>query len=301
MGSNTGNKISAKFKWTNIGIMLHETSEFRRLIGLGISSDGGVMLSPSKSFGNRGWEYGFAHMPGRRSRKKVGLIHRETVLNIDETPKMHFHKSGEAAISLTGRTINRMQVQLKPIEKFKGEQFFSLNVDRPDLLPISQVRKNDIYFVAHNYLPTAIGVCGFLCPKSRIDDAKQFFFTEGSGIGFIPDGDVETLVIDLSFRGIDFYFSVRFSVFNSALPEKTEMATSRLFAVDRKVHSFRMNKLLGLWTPDHVNPTIPMFTLKESPFARIRTATFAARDLKRIIRGPEGVVSEQLWNEGTDD
>lgn len=193
-----------------------------------------------------------------------------------------------------------MKVRYKPMDKFKGEQFFSLNVDRPDLLPISNPKSNDIFFIAHNSLPPAIGVCGFLCPKSRFEKKVKTFVTDGEGIGFVLDGDSEVVVIDLAPRGIDFYFSIRFSVFESALPNEANRATSRLFSVDKKAHTFKTNELLGLWTPDHVNPIIPMFTLKQSPFANIRAPKLPERDLKKIVRGPDGVISEQLWNDNSE-
>lgn len=257
------------------------------------------MLSPSKYLGLNGWAYGVANVPGRYSRRKIGFISSGDVVNIQETPKMHFHKSGEAAISLTGRRIERRNVKYQQMEKFRGEQFFSLSVDRPDLLPLSQPKAKDIMLFAHGSLPAAVGVCGFLCSKRRLKKLSADFFTVGNDIGFLPDGDTETIVIDLSPQGIDFYFSLLFKVFDSALPADAKNATSRLFSVDKRAQTFRTSKLLGLWNPDHVHPMIPMFTRDQSPFIKFRAAELPERDLKRILRGPDGVISESPWNENS--
>lgn len=92
--------------------------QYKPAATVGLAADGGVFVSPKAS--RSGWRYGVLG-DGARVDEQVEAA---------EAPKLHYHRSGLAAVSLTGRPLEFRSLKLSPLGTLGPSQIFSISVSR---------------------------------------------------------------------------------------------------------------------------------------------------------------------------
>ena len=127
-------------KTFRIGVTRGEV--FRPIATIGISRDAGVFIVPAP-LKNQGWRYGVARLPAEAT-----ISDSQEHVTIQERPKLHYHRSGIASITLSGTQLDRRKLQLAPVEKVSRGQILSVVAIRPWMLsPAAARRKGDLMAV----------------------------------------------------------------------------------------------------------------------------------------------------------
>lgn len=288
-------ELPKRVRWFNIGIMTHETSEFRSLIGIGASKDGGIILSPNGKIPCSKWEYGFFNMPGKNSKCVAGGIDRPSVMTTIKAPKLHYHRSGWTSVELRGHTTESRRVKFTPIQEFSGEHAFSFTVDLPELLAPTQPKSGDLFIFAHGGIPTSVGVNGYIVNLRQIRNMDTVYRSDNSAIGLVHVGGLEVPLLDLSAHGLDFGIIIKFkfSFENQDSLRHFAKTRARLIALDRHSYSRQVSQLIGLWTPDDLPKSFLMISPEDLPNFKKKMRKGHSRDLFHITRDSTGVVSKE--------
>lgn len=91
---------------------------------LGLASDGGVWAVPYQR--SRGWRYGVL---------KQDVVATDSSIRIDVKPKVHYHRSGHASVTLTGHDLERRSLKLPMLSSLRASQIFSVSTVRTWELP----------------------------------------------------------------------------------------------------------------------------------------------------------------------
>lgn len=252
--------------WTRIGVMLHETSEFRPLLGLGASRDGGIILSPGTYIPNSTWEYGLSEVPGGNAIGLPGRIRRDTVLTSMEAPKLHYHRSGWVSVDLTGKTEKR-SVRCLPLKRLRGNQCFGYSVTNVHLVPMADPRPGDTFFVAHGNWPEDLAVYGFLFALDQVPAGILDQLPAGRVVGLVQATTRGESIIDLRGHGVEAVLALRFGL-NDLPRDPTGRPNVTLFGFDsRAILLDVMGSGVGLWTASDNPKVIKLYRPAEAPFA----------------------------------
>lgn len=121
-------------------------SQYRPIASVGLSKDGGIMVAPVavKSYG---WSYG-------TSRTATASAPSDWITS-PERPKLHYHSSGIASVTLTGHEIERKRLRLPPIQSISYGQVISIVAIRPWELQIGESRRGDVGTI-HKVWPESV-------------------------------------------------------------------------------------------------------------------------------------------------
>lgn len=193
-----------------LGVMLHETSEFKPLLTMVAASDGGIILSPSEVSGAQ-WAYGTVGAHPAFIRSAPGSLELPSVVTmpIGLRPKLHYHRSGFVSVNLTGFEGPRRGMQCPPIAHAQGEQFFGMTSNRPGNMNSARPRPGDSFLVAHNGWPGSIAIFGLLYPHGHVPLLRSEFGSD-TARGLVRGERVE-MVVDLEGHGLNVCVLVRFS------------------------------------------------------------------------------------------
>lgn len=109
--------LRPRTRWIRVGVMLHETSEFRPLFGLASSADGGLMLSPGDYLRHAGrWQFGLVDVPGGCYAGLPGDVRSGSIITVPNAPKLHYHRSGWVTVKLPAGDERRV-VRCLPMER----------------------------------------------------------------------------------------------------------------------------------------------------------------------------------------
>lgn len=98
--------------------------EFKAACIVGLAADGGVFVSPYS--GTEGWTYGAVdQVPGTERALAQMLL----------TPKLHYHRSGIASVTLTHHEFERRSLRLPPLSSIDRAQILSVSAIRTWELP----------------------------------------------------------------------------------------------------------------------------------------------------------------------
>ncbi len=108
---------TAKVRGFRVGLMRNSSAgvRYKPAAWVGLASDGGVMVSPYPSSGT--WAYGVVRNSGPTDGAHV---------HTTKTPKLHYHRSGIASITLTGERIDTRRLQLHPLHTLRQAQILSI-------------------------------------------------------------------------------------------------------------------------------------------------------------------------------
>ncbi len=119
----------------SIRIGLYRRSQYRPVASVRVSADGGIMIAPV-AVGDQGWKYGTS--------RTAESVTPSDFTATDERPKLHYHRSGIASVTLTGHELERKRLRLPPLESVALGQIMSLVVVRPWELGLGVSRRGDI-------------------------------------------------------------------------------------------------------------------------------------------------------------
>ena len=279
-----------KTRWTRIGILQHETSEFRPLVGFKASGDGGLMLTPGDYIPAKGWAYGIADLPGGKYIGRLpGRVRRDTVVTCQSSPKMHSHRSGWLSIDLTGR-LPRRSIRCLPIPRVRGGQVFTYSVTSPEKTVISPVRVGDAYVVSHGGWPESVSVYGFLYSYDRIAGLRAQLSSDTAAT-HVQHRQAE-LVIDLAGHGLEMVLVLRFDLGCIPHNERSEL-NAWLFGFDTfAVLDDSLGKAIGLWTVGDYPKTIALCPPTQRPFQGFAPFVAGTPDITKVHRKiGNGVIS----------
>ena len=126
-----------------LGVALTGSLDFKSVASVGISTDGGIFVAPVQ-VKDYGWHY------GQTSNSAAGQQ-----VDTQLRPKLHYHRSGIAGITLTSAGLERRTLQLTPLDQIQRGQIFSIVCVRPGELNTSAsgnaLRKRDIFTLADRW------------------------------------------------------------------------------------------------------------------------------------------------------
>lgn len=164
---------------------------YKPMATVGISRDGGIFVAPA-DVANLGWTYGLI--------RPSGPIEGDTVTT-QVRPKLHYHRSGIAAITLTGPTeLERRTLRLSPLSTVTAEQVLSLVAVRPwELETAKSLRKGDVFTRVRRW-PTSVAFS--LSVMVASDDQQQaLILPELSPMGLLPLDARTDFVVSLNAYG----------------------------------------------------------------------------------------------------
>ena len=197
---------------------------------------------------------------------------------------MHFHKSGAVTVKRENGVTSPRTSELTRINRFKGQQSFSVTVDRPDLVQATFMKKNDVAVFDDEHPSTALAVGIFLLPSRKALRKGISIEPADSSIGLLPDANGEHVVINLAERGLDILVAFRFQRFESPNKGNDAKPTIRATAMDGKFFKYRQRKTVSMWSKNHLNPAIFIGTKANSPFHNKFDSKVHKRDVRRFTR-----------------
>ena len=230
--------------------------------------------------------YGYHYLPPRFQQGKLFRIPQEQALRSVDAPKMHFHNSGEVTVKKISGVTEPRKCKLNRLSKFRGEQCFSITVDRPDLLPVTTIKKNELTCYEESSISTALAIGVFLIPTDRALKQGISIEPQNSNVGLLADQDGEYGVVNLAEKGLDLLVAFKFQPFISPITPDVPTATIRVTALDGRNFKFRRRKTISMWSTNHLNPVHLIASKRNSPFYRTFDPKIQKRDVKQFIRKP---------------
>ena len=176
-----------------LGVMRASSGEFKSVANVGITGDGGVFVVPAQLRGYS-WRYGVV----RKGEAPKQAEHVET----DLRPKLHYHQSGIASVTLTGSDIERRRVQLPRLPCVVRGQVFSIVSYRvwefPTVSTNGDARRGDVFTVETRWPDALAWTLSIVSHPSG--DPFNVALDGPRPIGHIR-GDPTRFVVDLSWYG----------------------------------------------------------------------------------------------------
>jgi hypothetical protein len=165
--------------------------EYKPIATVGVSADGGIWISPAP-VKNHGWQYGVSREGAEAIADPPELV--RTPLR----PKLHYHQSGRAFVTLTGQDLERRVLELPSVGTILNGQIFSVVAVRPWELATapSGTRKGD-FATVHARWPDSVA---FTFSILRLDELTEPDESGSVGLepfGLIP-GDDSFFTVNLS-------------------------------------------------------------------------------------------------------
>ncbi|AND17184.1 hypothetical protein A6122_2060 [Rathayibacter tritici] len=163
------------------------TSELKPIASIAISADGGIMVAPV-AVSEAGWWYG-------KVRHAESSGHRD-FRHTEERPKLHYHRSGWVAASLSGRELERKWMHFPRVDTKGRSQLLSIVVARPWALASSRgpLRKGDLLVIEKRW-PQSMAFSFSLITTSP--DQQIELHPDLPNMGLVP-GDDSQFLIDMS-------------------------------------------------------------------------------------------------------
>lgn len=170
-----------------LGVSRRYGGPFKAVATVGLARDGGIFVAPADVRG-LGWSYAVTHSsaPGCDP------------VSTDSRPKLHYHRSGIAAITLTGAQLRPMSLRLTPIVELAAAQVLSIVCVRPWELSTVEQRRGDIATAEHKW-PHVVAFTISVVAATNEDQTK-LILPGLAPYGFIP-GDDSRMVVSLSAYG----------------------------------------------------------------------------------------------------
>ncbi|MDM7829878.1 hypothetical protein [Cellulomonas edaphi] len=232
-----------------IGVMRKSTSEFKPVFNIATAGDGGLIVAPREVPEVAEWSYGIARAGAG------GTIGVRDIIRTSDRPKLHWHRSGWTAISLTGARLRRAGIAFAPLPDLRAAQIASIIVERPWAFPSEAPRKGDQFFVVPSW-PMHLGV-----------EVYAYFVPHGTSLNVVRstlpavgliDGDTERTVVDLRGRGVEAILVFRFR----ASDDNAGAAAISVVAGPLRRKPRRSTRYVALWSGTTDNPKV---TVDEPP------------------------------------
>jgi hypothetical protein len=180
--------------------------QFRPLLGISVSSDGGLVLDLSKYAPLGLFRYGVVDVPTAAGSHTVPPREQESGWAQGLTPKIHYHRSGELSVNATGR-LSRFKVPGTPLESIRDHQhMFIYMLSEPHAWASSPVRPTDAMFKVEGVLES-MKVNGFIGDIAALKEPHASHPANPFGLDVEhPDAKiVPTLIARLSVESFQYY------------------------------------------------------------------------------------------------
>jgi hypothetical protein len=247
-----------------VGVMLHETSVFRPLMGISASNDGGIMLWPRVVPGQE-WAYIRAEVPSGQFRGMHTQPDFQDAVRTPHPPRIHYHRSGWVTVNLQGHT-ERRGFRGVPLRSVRGQQWFSFACSNPIGMPTENHKRNDFMGVAHVTWPTTVRVAGYLFARHHLRSYLLDQIPDGAPCALIQDDRAE-YVIDLRWHGLDVIVALRVNLLDDEPPFVPGETHSLLAAFDTSSVDFDSAPTVVAWTSDDAVKPVDLTDPADAPFA----------------------------------
>ena len=229
-----------------IGLM--RGTSFKPIATIGIARDAGIFVAPA-AVGEQGWKYGVTR------EGEAALLEPMNHVSTPDRPKLHYHRSGVASVTLTGVELERRTLRLPPVDTVARGQILSIVAIRPWTLATapSSSRKGDLILFEPKWpQEVAIGLS-----LLHFDDAVPLPPGEMAGlgpVGLLP-GDDSRFRVDLShyIPGMVLVGSTKVSHRPSRHLEPSITVAALPWGPDRRESP---NGVLALWSESLRNPNV---------------------------------------------
>ena len=227
-----------------LGVMRESTSEFKPLIKIVTISDGGLIFAPLRVPGAPQWSYGVA-----RPRGALGVVGVADILRTAQRPKVHWHRSGWTAVTLTGTRLPPAGVEFVPLPDLQTAQIASIVVERPWAFPSEAPRMGDQFWVVAKWpMHLGIEVCAYFVPHGQ---SLNIVRSPIPAVGLI-DGDTERSVVDLRGRGLEAFLVFRFR----ASDDESQAPATSVIAGPLRRDPAPSAEYVALWAGPNDNPGV---------------------------------------------
>jgi hypothetical protein len=257
--------------------MLDDSSQFKPLVGLAASADGGLMIWPAKVPG-QSWEFTKVDLPSGRYRGQSARPAKRYVVRSEQPPKIHYHRSGWVTASLTGRDERRGFRGLS-IDRLRGEQVFFCLVSHPAGLPSRAAKANDLIGVSHTGWPALVRVEGYVYARSHLRPSLLGQIPGDRAVAVVQNFHAE-LVVDLAGHGLDAILAVRIKLDDAGklLPHRVHSVVAAFDTGAINVDGFA--ETIAVYTPNDTFNPIGLADPALAPFA----GPWAASPREPLIR-----------------
>jgi hypothetical protein len=172
-----------------IGLM--RGTAYKPIATIGIARDAGIFVAPA-AVGEQGWNYGVAR------KGEAALIEPMDHVSTPARPKLHYHRSGVASVTLTGVELERRTLRLPPVETVARGQILSIVAIRPWTLATAPAssRKGDLILLEPKW-PQEVAIGLSLLHYDDTVPHPPGDMAEFGPVGLLP-GDDSRFRVDLS-------------------------------------------------------------------------------------------------------
>ncbi len=189
-----------------IRLGLEIAGDFRPLLGMSMSNDGGLVLDLSKYAPLERFRYGAIDIPTGEGEYTVPPREGESGWAEGVSPKVHYHRSGQLSANATGR-LPRFKVSGTPIDAIRSHAHtFIFMVRDPFRWSIDPLRPSDASFQVDGSI-TTLTVNGYVGNVRDLKEPHASNQANPFGLDVIhEDGTVvPTLIARLGTGGLEYY------------------------------------------------------------------------------------------------
>lgn len=233
-----------------VGLLRGPSMTFKPFARVGLAADGGVFVIPVGLDGQP-WVYG--NFTEEESRDDTWVL-------TSERPKLHYHRSGIVAASLTGKELVRRSASLRPLAELLRKPFMTISVVRPWQLPSRDagMTKGDVASMERTW-PQFVSV--ELSILEAADDADPASLEEIAPVGAVSD-DPASFLVDLRAYG---HRALILATFSSSYQEWTRFPEPGISVVAFSEGARGQRECFGLWSRSLAFPVIGGVQAKAVP------------------------------------
>lgn len=226
-----------------IGLLRKSTDEFKPLFNIATSSDGGLMIAPRAVPNVEQWSYGMARP------KDSQRLHVSEIFTTDARPKVHWHRSGWTAVSLTGTRLHPARAKFKPLPDLRAAQIASAIVERPWAFPPGRLKAGDQMLVVDSWpMHFGVEIYAYFVPHGQdLDIVRSTLPAVG-----MMDGDTERAVVDMRGHGLEAFLVFRYR----EAADHADAAAISVFAGPLRREPRADARYVALWSGDSEYPKV---------------------------------------------
>jgi hypothetical protein len=193
-----------RIKRFRLGVMTADGDDFRPVMNLQASRDGGLMMWPTPIPTSETWEISTVKIPAGGFTGLPALPPPEEIVTVDQSPKVHYHRSGYVSANLSHQS-ERRSFDGVAIQDLRGEQLFSALFSLPLSMPYDPHwldRRGDVFTRSYSRTDSTLRVSGFIYELSQVERLIRGMQPEGEAWGIVA-GTRDELIVNFSGHGLE--------------------------------------------------------------------------------------------------
>lgn len=275
-----------------VGLLRGPSMAYKPFARIGLASDGGVFIVPL-GVESHPWIYG--NFSEQESRDDTWVL-------TSEQPKLHYHRSGFVAASLTGKELLRRSAHFTPLAGMVRAQILNITVVRPWQLPTRNggLTKGDVVSMERTWPQVCSIEVSILDASADVDLAP---FEEIAPIGGVST-DPASFLVDLRAYG---HRALLLGTFSSSYQEWTRSPEPGISIVALSQGARGHRDCFGLWSRSLAFPVLggppeaalpPDGWLGDPPGGNLRRRTYEDVWATHASESP-GWARSLAWDEGS--